>query len=209
MANMVVKYTQVLRLLDGVDTREDALKIISKVFETESDINLMTGLISMKKYSKVFSNAEMMNYMDMLDKCGSSEDAYIMLGNICDKTEDETQLTTFRRIANSKSHVGSGYKYNDSRLMLTKKCPHCGHNNTKQIGTMYVICGYDEVGYDWMGCGHDWCFKCCKKLCKSWENNSLYIIENRKHNDKCCKKHAKKVGSKFPDDYCVCGVVIL
>ena len=68
----------------------------------------------------------------------------------------------------------------------------------------YVICGYGTKGFDWQGCGFDWCFQCGKKLCKCWNVNHLYNLKNRFHNSKCCRSHALKTGGLYPDDYCQC-----
>ena len=48
------------------------------------------------------------------------------------------------------------------------------HNNIE-----YVICGYinSNKGYDWNGCGKDWCAKCNKMLCKSWDLNQLWAFD--------------------------------
>ena len=53
--------------------------------------------------------------------------------------------------------------------------------NVLNPDTDYAICGYNEEtneGYDWNGCGCDWCFKCGKILCKKWQANDLFILTN-------------------------------
>ena len=69
----------------------------------------------------------------------------------------------------------------------------------------YIICGYSSNrGFDWKGCGNDWCFLCGKKLCKSWNVDRLYSKINRFHDDRCCKIHSLKTNSNYLTDYCQC-----
>ena len=89
---------------------------------------------------------------------------------------------------------------------ISKNCPHCYHVMNMLENTTYVICGYTSPnqGYDWNGCGKDWCFQCSKMLCKSWEMNALHLQMNRNHDDECCSKHAQNNSHKYPEDYCHC-----
>ena len=60
---------------------------------------------------------------------------------------------------------------NKNKISLYRaKCPHCMHVNIINERTTYSICGYNDImiGYDWEGCGRDWCVTCGKKLCKKW-----------------------------------------
>jgi hypothetical protein len=96
--------------------------------------------------------------------------------------------------------------FSDMYDIVTKKCPHCQHDcNAKQNST-YVVCGYSDenVGYDWEGCGKDWCFQCEKILCKTWDQDKLYLESNRVHNTSCCVTHAHTHGKNYPNDYCQC-----
>ena len=76
-------------------------------------------------------------------------------------------------------------------------CPHCNNKNYGSIGSPYMICGYTPRGFDWKGCGKDWCFRCEKLLCKKWEINSLHFELNRIHTDECCSKHANEMGNVY------------
>ena len=89
---------------------------------------------------------------------------------------------------------------------ITKKCPHCFHALNADENTTYVICGYinQTNGYDWYGCGKDWCFTCNKKLCKNWNDDYLQLLSNRKHNDTCCKEQATKNSLVYEEEYCGC-----
>ena len=87
--------------------------------------------------------------------------------------------------------------------IINKTCPHCNINLSLSKDCLYVICGYTNENYEWLGCGRDWCGKCNKMLCKSWDKDNLDIIENRNHNDKCCKEYAKE--NKLNEDlFCNC-----
>lgn len=117
------------------------------------------------------------------------------------QTKDKAQILALRRIINQKN---ISIKKDQSIYQLTsKKCPHCYKLVESQIDTEYIICGYSEKGYNWEGCGNDWCFKCGKKLCKNWFTNELFNISNRYHDSKCCYKHSIKQNNNY-DDYCKC-----
>ena len=92
----------------------------------------------------------------------------------------------------------------NNQYNISKKCPHCFHILNMPATTQYVICGYHNstYGYDWNGCGRDWCFHCNKMLCKRWETNNLHLQMNRHHDDECCLIHAQENNYKYPDDYC-------
>jgi len=90
-------------------------------------------------------------------------------------------------------------------------CPHCGDITTifKDFG--YIICGYanhlmnyNNEGFDKKGCGKDWCTICSKILCKTWGDDMLYVINNRKHNSTCCYEHSLKNNLNYNLDYCHC-----
>ena len=138
------------------------------------------------------------------------------MNEILDKTSCNTQLYTFLRIIKSKpykgniNHVDQFIKnnkninyYDNNYYIIIKSCPHCKKKFVGSNKTNYVICGYNYNGYDWKGCGRDWCFKCCKKLCKSWNHDLLYILYNRFHDHQCCKKYALYHQESY-DQYCVC-----
>ena len=90
--------------------------------------------------------------------------------------------------------------------LVYKKCPHCGIYSLKQSNTQYVICGYDNTnryGTNNIGCMRDWCFVCNKKLCKSWDDDKLYNINNRYHNSICCEEYCCKNNEDIKN-YCDC-----
>jgi len=100
------------------------------------------------------------------------------------KTDDDAQFKTLLRLSKITKEK------NILLDLITKKCPHCGSLFNGTSDTKYVICGYNEGGYDWLGCKKDWCFKCGKKLCKSWDDDILYEERNRIHNKDCCLRFA-------------------
>lgn len=118
------------------------------------------------------------------------------------QTKDKAQLLAFKRILNIKNI--NPIITNSSNTLIKKNCPHCNNVVQSNYDTEYIICGYNESGYDWKGCGNDWCFKCNKKLCKNWFANELFNTVNRNHNNKCCYKHSIKQNNNYLKNYCQC-----
>ena len=105
-------------------------------------------------------------------------------------------------VLEKRNHVG-GNCYTRKEDGINKTCPHCNVNLSVPKDSQYIICGYINDEYDWLGCGHDWCGKCNKMLCKSWDKDNLNMIENRNHNNSCCKKYAKENNINI-DLFCNC-----
>ncbi len=137
-------------------------------------------------------------YLDILDKFEYKNEAYKFINSIVNQTNDDAQLSTFKIIMNNKLQ--------DNIIKQNKKCicPHCNKKNNINNGDDYVICGYTNKGFDWYGCGKDFCNICSKKLCKQWGTDTLFNKYNRVHTDKCCKKHAIKIGEDYLKEYCQC-----
>lgn len=108
-------------------------------------------------------------------------------------------LNNFLNLTNNKNNKKT--KHND----IVKNCPHCSKQYIGYDGLTHVICGYhnQHYGYDWKGCMKDWCFTCGKKLCKSWNENKLYLEINRIHDSECCKKYASN-NCELYENYCQC-----
>lgn len=133
-----------------------------------------------------------------------------LIGN----TNDPAQLNTLNRIKKHKFYFltvplfdknqDTSTQYSSNVSLISKNCPHCEKKIYDYDNKHYIICGYTEKGYDWIGCGKDWCFKCGKKLCKSWDKNSLFDTINRFHNGKCCKVYAQRHNSNYYNDFCQC-----
>jgi hypothetical protein len=206
-------YTQLKAIFDGCDTIMDANHfgcIYIKKYPHMKNIILsyMNGR-TYKDTINVRTKQTMMYDVHMRD---NRDDALEAISKLVNKTTDDVYRKTLERIAYRKDYRKNKHKnvglYNDSHSVknVSKKCPHCSHVLNMPENTQYVICGYHNPvhGYDWNGCGRDWCFECNKMLCKRWETHGLHLQMNRSHDEECCSKHARENGNKYPDDYCQC-----
>jgi len=137
-------------------------------------------------------------YLDILNTYEYKSEAQKLINSIIIKTNDDAQISTLKIIMDNKLP--------DNIIKQYKKCicPHCNKKNNINTNDDYMICGYTNKGFDWYGCGKDWCNCCSKKLCKQWATDTLFNIQNRIHNDKCCKKYALKLGEDYLNEYCQC-----
>jgi hypothetical protein len=193
----------------GSKTKEDAYFILEKYKLDNKCYNLMVSLINGKKYDRALDYENMKKYIKDIASFKYKEDAYELISHILLQTSDIAQVKTFTRIADMKPNKPQyismrELKQRNKENYITKKCPHCGYKCFMSKDTVYIVCGYNESGYDWEGCGKDWCFRCGKMLCKNWEIDQLYLPTNRFHDPKCCKKHSLLYGYKYPEDYCRC-----
>jgi hypothetical protein len=193
----------------GSKTKEDAYSLLEKYKLDTKGYNLMISLINGKKYDHALDNENMKKYIRDIAACRYKEDSYELISQILLQTSDIAQVRTFTRIADMKQNKPQYVSMKELRQTnkentVTKKCPHCGYKCLLNRLTTYVVCGYGESGYDWEGCGKDWCFRCGKMLCKTWEQDQLYLPTNRFHDSKCCRKHAIIYGYKYPENYCKC-----
>lgn len=121
-------------------------------------------------------------------------------------TNNNDKLITkiFMRISNILNKQNKIYL--KKKKIYKKNCPHCNRKYITNILCDYVICGFEDErnGFNWDGCGRDWCFKCEKKLCKSWASDKLFFNVNRYHDSECCKLHAKNKNNNYLTDYCHC-----
>ena len=138
-----------------------------------------------------------------LDKIKYRDECRKHIKDIFDHTDDDIQKISIMRIISTKppKNVNSN-TINKKSIKLSKNCPHCEKTYTTYDHITYCICGYNEKGYDWDGCTRDWCFRCGKKLCKSWDKNQLFNTNNRYHNS-CCKLSAIK-NKESISNYCSC-----
>ena len=158
-------------------------------------------------------------FMNLLDKLGNyiyRDDARGLVEKIFKRTVDLIQRNSVIRIISRKppkSNIISNKTINSKHRhhadMIDKNCPHCGKSSKQSSSSTYVICGYNDRGFDWVGCGNDWCFRCGKKLCKTWYNNDLFIKTNRFHNEKCCKVMAYKNNESYNKLYCKCSKIYI
>lgn len=199
-------YNQLKAIFDGCDTILDAMPFGNYYIEKYPHMkSMITSYMNGRSYKDVVDIKTKQNFMRDTDNFMSRDEALHFSSKLTEKTTDDIYKKTLERIVNSKTFKKREFK-KDTVKYINKECPHCSHILSMPESTQYVICGYHNPnqGYDWIGCGKDWCFQCEKILCKRWEMNSLCLQMNRYHNDECCSKHAKETGHKYPDDYCQC-----
>jgi hypothetical protein len=200
-------YKKIKSISSGCRTLDDALFICNNTNLNKFEKDLTLSIIHSMKYHNILDIKTMLKYINEMNNYKYKEDCYDLINNIMQKTNEAVQIKTFQRIANlkpSRPQYVTLKDIRDKNIIMPQKCPHCHHMCYGSDDTSYIICGYTHTGYDWEGCGKDWCFKCGKILCKSWENDQLYLPINRIHDKTCCKKHAKINNKNYLDDYCQC-----
>jgi len=199
--------------INGVEIYSKAVEIYNEYISKTNNFilqKLMESLMDENNYRKTMQREQFFKLIKKLEKYKFRGDCKDIEDNIYDYTEDAAQINTIRRLIKKKETEPDIVPLCNLRsipkkeVTLTKKCPHCGMSKTEDSNAEYVICGYNTKGFDWQGCGFDWCFQCGKKLCKCWNVNHLYNLKNRYHNNKCCRSHALKTGGLYPDEYCQC-----
>ena len=209
-----------LKLFEDFNNKIKNVKLYSKAIDIYNEYitksnnstthKLMKSVIDENRYKKALSKEEFFSLIDRINKFTFRDECTDIMNNIFSYTGDDAQINTIKRIINLKSMKPDLVPLCNLRMIpkketiVTKPCPHCGMVKTESSEMTYVICGYGTKGFDWKGCGFDWCFSCGKKLCKCWNVNLLYNTKNRFHNNKCCKSHSLKTGGVYPDDYCQC-----
>lgn len=200
-------FLQLKVILEGCDTILDALQHCNWYANKYPHLkNMIYSYTNGKIYRDNIDIKTKQNTLNDIFMCDSRDDAYNIISKMADRTNDDVFKKTLERIANKKHYKKIEQKIVNNVRYVSKSCPHCLHTITMPADTNYVICGYHNTqqGYDWNGCGCDWCFQCEKILCKSWELNDLHLHINRIHDDECCLKHSIENGYKYPDDYCQC-----
>ena len=208
-------------ILNGCKTMLDAFYFAEKIINTDNNQqyrDLLIGMIHNKKYDKVLDMRTLAHSLSELNNLEYKEDIDDYINTNMKNKIDLIQLNTFMRFSRNKKYKNNFdtknkvklnvklFKKNESEtVLITKQCPHCGITTRVPQDTSYIICGYsnDSVGYDWSGCGKDWCGRCNKKLCKSWDKDKLFVNTNRTHNKQCCREYAE---SNLEDinNYCSC-----
>jgi hypothetical protein len=163
---------------------------------------LLNSLVCDNTYCPEMDLDKFKIYLDIFESMKYKDDAEKIMHDLMDKG-NLPQINTIKRIIEKKP-IRNNTQKDEPNLMEIKLCPHCKNKNIGYSNTTYAICGYSEKGFDWKGCGKDWCFKCGKKLCKSWNLDLLFNKLNRFHNNKCCKAYASSHGDLYPDNYCQC-----
>ncbi len=204
--------TDLKYILEGCDTVLDAIPFSNYYIEKHPDMkHFILSLVNGKTYIDSIDIKSKQNLLHDVQASESREDASDLISKLSSRLgSDDVYKRTMERLANRKQHKNELKTTNKTvfkkKVHVTKKCPHCNHQMNMPESTEYVICGYGNPnqGYDWNGCGKDWCFQCEKLLCKSWEVNRLHFEMNRVHTDECCSKHAHDTGKKYPENYCHC-----
>ena len=196
---------------NGLNNINDVNKLITLLNLSEEEKGLIINYYLTLNLSKVISIEEFEKILVSLNKLKYQEDVLENIYKLSSLTNDKAQINCLYRLALSKEHKLKycnliDVKSKTKNFGLNKICPHCFHENLISPLNTYAICGYNNIheGYDWQGCGRDWCVECGKKLCKKWNENYLFMEENRFHNNECCEIHAKKTDSSYLNDYCHC-----
>lgn len=187
---------------DNLHTGTELLNIALALTTDVTERQLLMSLINDTTYNTKMNFDKLNIYFNVLDIIYYYNDAEKILEDILRHTQDLAQINTLNKIIKNKPMKQQDKAVNV--IMLSKLCPHCNQKTYGSDSCSYIICGYNNRGFDWKGCGRDWCFTCGKKLCKSWNVNSLFNKMNRQHNSKCCKSYASKMQFKYPDDFCMC-----
>ena len=195
-------------ILSGCKTMIDALYFAEKLLKNNVEYKeLLIGMIYGRKYDKVLDFRTLSHTLSELNDVEYRDDVDEFIDKNLKNNVDLTQLNSIMRISRIKNikvevEVESKEKnkvklsnnlfniYRDE--VINKTCPHCNINLSVSKDCSYIICGYSNENYEWLGCGRDWCGRCNKMLCKSWDKDNLNILENRNHNNTCCKKYAKE-----------------
>jgi hypothetical protein len=204
------KYIEFYNILSGCRTLMDAQYFAERYIKLNNGVkNMVLSMINGKRYENVLELNTIKLLIESLNHVEFMDDALDITEQYIDKTTDQTQLKTLSRISKNKimrTKINNLVNNNNNEITIKKKCPHCFIDCVAIYNTDYIICGYSNntTGYDLIGCGKDWCFKCEKILCKKWSDNNLFVLSNRQHNYECCKKHAIENKKTYPNDYCNC-----
>lgn len=207
-------YINCCYMLSGCGHIFDAYNLIKSYnITSETERTFITNLIKSKTYRNIIDIKTFNELLQDLKNMDDKWSCYTILNKIDDSRFDEIQNKTIQRIIGSKpdKNINKETELQNQKIIddneTTKKCPHQGCENFVKVkNQQYVVCGYTDIqkGYDNIGCGRDWCFKCGKKLCKSWLVDKLFLQKNRVHNFKCCEAYALTHGDQYPEDFCVC-----
>lgn len=187
-------------ILSGCNTILDALYFLDLYIKdkSESDRSLLLSIVYGTTYDNVL---DMINIKDLLNNISLIQIDNFSKINLC--MNDQFYVKIFKRLSmiiNNKS-----YKMLKKCKYIRKSCPNCSFKYIGNGLTTYVICGLEDEknGFNWDGCGKDWCFKCEKKLCKSWTNDKLFLSINRYHDANCCRMYAELNNEDY-NNYCKC-----
>lgn len=208
------KYYEFSHVLSGCRTILDSYHFAEKYSKNNPETkSLVFSMINGKRYEQILDLKTMRVLVEMLDNVKYKDEADEIIKRYSEKTNDTTQLKTLARITRSKilrpiGEIKQPIQINTEIVpeLVSKICPHCDEDCIAPIDAEYTICGYtnSKTGYNLVGCGKDWCFKCGKILCKKWDTHQLFLGTNKYHDGECCKKHAKDNNKLYPEEYCQC-----
>jgi hypothetical protein len=215
-------------ILSGCRTMLDAFYFAEKIISINPNYkDLLIGMIYNKKYDKVMDMRTIAHMLSELNSLLYREEVDEYINQNMKNNSDNIQMNSFLRFGRNKTVKTHNitkdklYKFSfqpnvfnrkqkifddvNNTNSLTKHCPHCNIITKVPNDSEYAICGYlnNNKGYDWDGCGKDWCPKCDKLLCKSWDKNKLFVSINRFHDGTCCKEYADKNNISY-DKFCKC-----
>lgn len=206
--DMSLMYCQMQALYNGCDSTTDAIHVSECLFTAYPEhkqliISYRDSLIypdNVDTQTKISSLVSVIN-------TDTKDEALELKNSLCGRSTDIIYVKTLERIVSRKRNRSNYVKPSVyDTVYITKRCPHCSMGMKMDENSIYVICGYPNThrGYDWKGCGTDWCFQCEKMLCKTWEKDELNIESNRYHDANCCKAHSKRSGCDYTREYCHC-----
>jgi len=223
-------YNRFKNVLSGCRTIIDAFKFANQFIKKyPGSKDIIYTMIRSKKYDNILDFKSIKGELEQLNLNIYREDVDEKI-NIIFKTcneQEQIQKKSLMRISKIKpikpqkrdkiiEYVLNDNIRNEMKFTLIKSCPHCGEECIADKDTDYIICGFQNThkGFDWSGCGKDWCYKCEKMLCKEWRRDQLFVESNRIHDTKCCLEYANllnekykdiiMLGKTYPDDYCQC-----
>ena len=220
MNNINNNYIKFKYILSGCRTILDAFYFADKFLKSYPEmIDIVNSMIHGKQYENIMDFRTVINTLNNLNSLEYKEEINENIDKLYRNGLDNVQTKTLLKILDFKEFKpiihdnnkiyklrDNYYNFTDNNDLIEKKCPHCNIINSYPIDTDYIICGYENIvtGFNWHKCGLDSCFKCGKKLCKSWGNNQLFVESNRFHNGTCCMEHAFLHNNIYPDEYCQC-----
>lgn len=212
------KYIEIKNVLNGCNNIDNA-KLLFDIYmiSNPETKKIIDATIYGKNYNEQYSYKEFSEIMKKIRSYKYKENCIKFINELYPfKNTNELQLKTLYSIIENKETKKKEkneelfkdiclQKKDKKENKNSKSCPHCGEEYYGDEYTTYVICGYKDThnGYNWTGCQKDWCYKCGKKLCKSWNEDKLYLEPNRIHNFDCCVKYANSIEDTY-NNYCVC-----
>lgn len=188
---------KIINAIDYNDAESFVQIAESLLSDKEIEIKILHSILNKNRYNNSVEFKKFLLYLNIFNRIEYKSEGLMLLEDLHDTITNNVQINTIKRIIEKKPD-------NPQNINYTKHCPHCSKDFIGNENTKYVVCGYGDKGYDWKGCGKDWCFVCNKKLCKSWNTDHLYNKLNRVHDSKCCKNYSYKSKSVYPNDFCQC-----